>query len=136
VDQILHTHNTVFAEILFDQLIVAEGDALLVDLAVTALVNKLTNGLQVGITIGDIWVDNGEHLGGGLGETDKDTVVDLEETEKLQNLAGLGSNLVDTLDTDDKDQLGLFANVEGAILFAQTSKTNLLTLRITVFLDI
>jgi hypothetical protein len=31
-----------------------------------------------------------------LGELDEDTVVDLEEAEKLKDLAWLGSNLVDT----------------------------------------
>jgi hypothetical protein len=71
----------------------------------------------------------------------------------LQDLAGLGGDLVDTvkplvlscmdlidedipLDTDDKDQLGLFGNVEGAGLAALASKADLLTLRIAVLLDV
>jgi hypothetical protein len=37
-----------------------------------------------------------EHLLGSLGNLDEDGVVDLEESEQLQDLSGLGSDLVDT----------------------------------------
>ena len=40
------------------------------------------------------------------------------------------------LDTDNEDQLLLSRNVERIVLLGNTSKTNLLTLRITVFLDV
>ena len=97
VDQILHADNAVLAEVLLDDLVVGQGNALLVDLAVATLVDKLTDGLEVGVSVGNEGVDNGQHLGGGLGETQENTVVDLEETEELENLARLGGNLVDTV---------------------------------------
>ena len=97
VDQVFHADNAVLAEVLLDQLVVGQGDALLVNLAVAALVQELADGLQVGVTVGDVGVDNSQHLLGGLGETDEDTVVDLEQTEELQDLAGLRSDLVDTV---------------------------------------
>lgn len=97
VDKILNADDAVLAKVLLDDLVVGEGEALAVDLAVTALVDELTDGLEVGVTIGDIGVDDGEHLGGSLVQADKDTVVDLEKTQQLQDLAGLGSNLVDTI---------------------------------------
>lgn len=97
VDQIFHADNAVLAEVLLDDLVVGKRLALLVDLAVTALVHKLTDALQVGVTVGDVGVDNGQHLLGSLGQTDEDTVVDLEQTEELQDLAGLRSDLVDTV---------------------------------------
>lgn len=96
VDKILNADDAVLAEVLFDDLVVGEGEALAVDLAVTALVDELTDGLEVGVTVGDVGVDDGEHLSGSLVQADKDTVVDLEKTQQLQDLAGLGSNLVDT----------------------------------------
>lgn len=34
---------------------------------------------------------------GSLGDTNEDTVVDLKESEKLEDLLGLGSNLGDTM---------------------------------------
>ena len=33
---------------------------------------------------------------GSLGDLDEDTVVDLEETEELEDFAGLGGDVVDT----------------------------------------
>lgn len=155
VDQILHAHNAVLSEVVLNKLVVAEGSALLVDLPVTTLVDQLADALQVGVTVGDVRVDNGQHLRGSLGQTDEDTVVDLEETEELENLARLRGNLVDTtnprisirsysgggrinipLDTDNENQLGLVWNVERAVLLADAGKTDLLALSITVFLNI
>ena len=97
VDQVFHADNAVLAEVLLNELVVGKGNALLVDLSVATLVDELTDGLEVGVTVGDEGVDNGQHLLGGLGETDEDTVVDLEQTEELQDLAGLRSDLVDTV---------------------------------------
>lgn len=97
VDQVLHADNAVLAEVLLDDLVVGEGDTLLVDLAVAALVDKLTDALEVGITEGNEGVDNVQHLLGSLGEADEGAAVDLEQTEELQDLTGLRANLVDTV---------------------------------------
>ena len=136
VDQVLHADNAVLAELLLDDLVVGERNTLGVDLTVTALVDKVTDGLEVGVTVGDVGVDDGQHLLGGLGETDEDTVVDLDQTEELQDLAGLRSDLVDTLDTHNEDKLGLVRDVEVALLTGDTTEADLLTLTIAVLLDV
>jgi hypothetical protein len=59
---------------------------------------------------------NSQHVDGGLVELDKDAVVDLPQPEELQNLAHLGSHLVDTADADDKGQLGLGRHVKAVKL--------------------
>ena len=46
--------------------------------------------------IGDIGLDEAEHVGGGLVDLEEDTVVDLAQAEELQHLAGLGADAVDT----------------------------------------
>ena len=97
VNQVFHADNAVLAEVLLNDLVVGKSNALLVDLSVATLVDELTDSLEVGVTVGDVGVDNSQHLLGGLGETDEDTVVDLEQTEELQDLTGLGSDLVDTV---------------------------------------
>jgi hypothetical protein len=97
VDEILNADDAELAEVLLDELIVGNGKALLVDLSVSTLVDKLADSLQVGVAVGNEWLDNLQHLGGGLGEPDEDTVVDLKETEKLKRLALLGVDLVDTI---------------------------------------
>jgi hypothetical protein len=136
VDQVLHADDAVLAEVLLDQGVVGQGDALLVDLSVSTLVDELTNGLQVGVTVGDPGLDDLQHLKGSLGETDEDTVVDLKKTEELEDLAGLGGDLVDTLDTDNEDETLLSGNVDGAIGLGKTSKADLLALLVTVLLDV
>jgi hypothetical protein len=136
VDEILHTDDAVLTEVLLNDGVVSEGSALLVDLSVTALVDKLLDGLQVGVTVGDPGLNNLEHLGGGLGDLDEDAVVDLEKTEELKDLAGLGGNLHDTLDTDDEDQTVLSRDVGGVVSAGSAGETNLLALSIAVLLDV
>ena len=158
VDEILDTDNAVLAQALLNDGVVGQRDALLVDLAIATLVDELLDTLQVGVTVGDPRLDDLDHLRGGLGDTDKDTVVDLKETEELKDLAGLGRDLVDTrskelerempgmrlglflldvpLDTDDEEELGLLGNVERALLLGDASEPDLLTLGIAVLLHV
>jgi len=136
VNQIFHADNTVLAKVVLNKLVVGKSNSLLVDLAVSSLVDELSDRLEVGVAIGNVWVDDGQHLLCSLGQADENTIVDLEESEKLEDLSWLGGNLVDTLDSDHEDELRLLLNVEGSTLSAQSSKSDLLTLCITVFLDI
>lgn len=136
VDEILHADDAVLAEVLLDDGVVGEGNTLLVDLSVTALVDKLLDGLEVGVTVGDPRLDDLDHLGGGLSDLDENSVVDLEETEKLEDLAGLGGDLVDTLDADKEDQVGLSGNVGGVVLAGNAGEADLLALCVAVLLDV
>jgi hypothetical protein len=47
--------------------------------------------------VGDVWSDETKHLLSGLGDSNKDTVVDLQQSEELQDLSGLGGDLGDTV---------------------------------------
>jgi len=136
VDEVLHADDAVLAEGLLDDGVVGKSNALLVDLAISALVDKLLDGLEVGVTVGNPGLDNLDHLGGSLGDADEDTVVDLEKTEELEDLAGLGGNLVDTLDADKEDQLVLGRDVERAILLGEAVEADLLALVVAVLLDV
>lgn len=136
VDEVLHADNAVLAEVLLDDGVVSERSALLVDLAIATLVDELLDGLEVGVTVGDPGLDELDHLRGGLGDLDEDTVVDLEETEKLQNLARLGGDLADTLDADEEDQLGLGLNVGSVVVLGSARETEPLLLRLAVLLNV
>ena len=154
VDQILNADNAILAEAALNESIVGESNALLVNLSISTLVDELADCLQVGVSVGNPWLDDLQHLKCGLGHANEDTVVDLEKTKELENLSGLWCNLVDTvttliyrtcewevfdslpLDTDNENQLLLSWDIEGTILLRQTGKTDLLTLRITVLLHI
>ena len=136
VDEVLNADDTVLAELLLDDGVVGDGDALAVDLGVTALVDELTDGLEVDLTVGNVRVDDLEHLLGGLGDADKDTVVDLEKTEKLEDLLGLGGDLGDTLQADNEVDLGLGWDVEVTSLAGLTLETDGLLLLRSVLLDV
>ena len=98
VDQIFHADNTVLAKVSLNKSIVGKSNALLVDLSISTLVDEFTDGLEIWVSVGDPWLDDLEHLEGGLGHANEDTVVDLEETEELEDLSGLWCDLVDTLE--------------------------------------
>ena len=115
VHEILDGKDIVLAERLLNDGVVGEGDALLVDLAVAALVDKFSDRLQVGLPgsdnedntnnrnvhnapVSDIGLNQTEHLLGRLRDLDEDTIVDLKETEELEDFAGLRCNVVDTED--------------------------------------
>ena len=96
MDKILHAHDAVFTQVLLDDLVVGEGDALLVDFSVATLVDKIADGLEGRVTVGNVGLDNLEHFRGSFRKADEDAVVDLEETEELEDFAGFGGDLVDT----------------------------------------
>lgn len=97
MDQVLHADNTILAKVIFDNLVVRKRDALSVDFTIAALVNELADGLQVRVAVGNVRVDNGKHFRRSLGQTNENTVVDLQQPKQLENLARLRSNLVDTI---------------------------------------
>ena len=49
VDKVLDGKDVVFSEYLLDHLVVGEGHSLFIDLSVTALVDQLADGLEVGL---------------------------------------------------------------------------------------
>jgi hypothetical protein len=92
----LLTDDAVLAQQLLNDRVVSDRNALAVDFGVSPLVDQFSDCLQVNLAVGDVWLNKLEHLLGSLGDSDKDTVVDLEETEELEDLLWLGGNLGDT----------------------------------------
>jgi hypothetical protein len=97
VNQVFHADNAVLAQLLLNESVLGKRDALLVDLAITTLVDEFTNRLKIRIAVGNEGFNDLQHLRGGLSQAHKDAVVDLEKTEELKSLALLGVNLVDTI---------------------------------------
>ena len=96
MDQVLHTYDTEFAQVLLNKSIVGERNTLFVNFAVAALVDEITDSFEGGVAVGDVGFDYFEHLGGGFCKADEDAIVDLKETEELENFAGFGGDFVDT----------------------------------------
>lgn len=134
VNQVFDRDDAKFAELLLNYGIVTQGDALTVDLGVATLVDQLTNGLQVRLSVGDVGFDQLQHLLSGLRQLDKHTVIDLQKAQQLQDLAGLRSNVGNTTQADDKCNLGLSRNVKVTLRLGQATQTNLLALQLLVLL--
>lgn len=111
VDQVLDRHDTVLAQLSLDDLVVGESDSLVSHLTVASLVDQLSDGGQVRVTEGHVWLGQLEQLRGSLGHLDKDTGVNLGQTQQLHHLSWLRWNLHDTLDSDHENQLWLGLNV-------------------------
>ena len=153
MDQVLHAHDSELAQVIFHQLVVRKGDALFVNLAISSLVDQFSDGFKVGVAVGDVGVDNGQHLCGRFGESDENAIVDLEKAEELEDLARLGRDLVDTrtrseadlrwegraclpLDANNKHQLVLGFDIEGSILLAQSAQADFFSLCVPIFFDV
>jgi hypothetical protein len=96
VDQIFNTDDSILSKGSFNDGIVSQWDSLAVNLSISTLVDQFLDSLEVRITISNVRVNDLEHFNGCLCKLDKDSIVDLEQTQQLQNLFWLWSNLVDT----------------------------------------
>lgn len=134
VDQILNGDDTELTKSSLDDGVLRQWDSLLVDLTVTSLVDQLLDGRKGWVTVSNVWLNKLQKLGGSLGELDKDTSVDLQQSQQLQNLSWLWSNLVDTLDSDNKDELWLSLNVVRTSSLSLTLSVDDSTLSLVVLL--
>lgn len=96
MDQILNANDVGLAQLVLDQLIAGDRDPLAVYLGETPLVNQLPDGFQIGVSPGNVGLANTEHVDRGLVQSDEHSVVDLEETEELEDLTYFGGYFVNT----------------------------------------
>ena len=133
VDEVLNADDAAgLAKSTLDDLVGGDGDALAAELGEATLVDEAADGLEAGVPVGDVGLDDAEHGGGGLVETDEDTVVDLSQTEESKDLAGTGADTVDTTDTDDEGKTGLGLTEEVAVVAGLTTEVDELALGSTV----
>lgn len=136
VDDVLNADDAVLAEGGLDDGVISDGNALLVNSGEAALVDELADGLERGVSPGDVGLDDAEHLEDGLGQTDEDSIVQLTEAQKLQDLAGLGAHVVDTTDADDESDLRLGLHEELSGVLGVTASLDELQLARTVLLSV
>lgn len=127
VDEVLNADDVVLlAEGSLNDVVVVERNSLALDLAVTALVDKLADGVVAGIAVGDVWLNATEHVDGGLVDTDEDTVVKLAQPQQPQDANDLGVQLHDTADPHGEDDLALSWDVEGTTLLSLNRTSRIL----------
>lgn len=96
MDEVLSANDSLLAQDLLDLSVVEEGNTGSSNLQETTLVDELLDGLEGGVSPGDVGLDDLEHGEGSLVQANEDSVVDLTETQQLEDLAGLGGNSEDT----------------------------------------
>jgi len=136
VDEVFNADDVKFAEVVFDDLVVSDWDALVVHLSISSLEHQFLDALQVGVSPGNVRLDKSEHVKGRLVQLDEDAVVDLTKTQKLESFLHLGADLVDTTDTDDESKFGLGWNVEVVLGFGDSLVSDLVLVHGIVFLGI
>ena len=136
VDQILDGEDSELAEDLLNLLVLHQRNALLVQLGETTLVDQLADGLEVGVTVSDVGLDQTEHFDGGLVQAHEDGVVDLAQAEELQGLLHLGRGLVDTTNTDDDSNATLGLSEQVSVSTGISSLGNQISLHLSVPLGV
>ena len=94
--QILHADDAQLPELLVDDLIIGQRDALLVHFTVATLVYEVADCFDGRVAVGDVGFDYFQHFRGCFCEFDEDAVVNLEEAQELEDFAGFGGDFVDT----------------------------------------
>ena len=96
VDEVFNARNTDFAELSSDDGVVSKWNSASVNLTVSSLVDQLRDGGSGWESVGHEWLDHSDHVPGGLVKLNESTVVELSQSEELQDLLWLWSKLVDT----------------------------------------
>ena len=136
VHNVLDRDDAVLAQVLLDDVVVRDGDALAVDLGVAALVQQLADALEVRLAVGHVRLNVLEHLLRRVVELHEHTVVDLQQTEQLHDLARLGRDVADTAQTHNERHLGLGRHKHVTLRLGHAAQTDLLALLRLVFLQV
>jgi hypothetical protein len=97
VDEVLNAGNAVLGECRFNDRVVSQGNSGAIDLAVASLVDKLSDHAGGGVAVSNVWLNSSNHVHGGLVKSHEHTVVELSESQELQDLFAGGVKLVDTI---------------------------------------
>jgi len=136
VNNVLHADNAIFAKVLLDDCVVSEGNALFVNLSKSTLVYKLSDGLQVGVSIGDEGLCKSEHVDGGLVQAKEHSVIELSQTQELQHFSGLGTHTKNTTKSEHKCNFGLGLYIEVSTSSGLSPQSDKLFVFGTVLVDV
>ena len=97
VDEVLDAVDAVLAQGTGDDAVVGQGQSSSLDGAVASLVDEVGDGLSGGVAVSDPRLDHFDHVPGGLVQLHKHSIVQLSQSQQLQDLLGLGGELADTI---------------------------------------
>ena len=97
VNEVFNAGNSVFTEFSFDDAVVSKRKSSSLNFTATSLVDKLRDGLSRWVSVGNEWFNHLDHVPGGFVQFDENSVVQLSQSEKLQDLLWLWGKLSDTI---------------------------------------
>ena len=121
MDEVSTALNSNGSNSLFNNRVVSNGNALLVDFSKATFVDELFHSGSRGVSIGYIRFDKAKHTDGRLVKLNEGSVVDLTKAEQLHNLLGLGRDTDGTADTNDESKLRHRRDIEPALGFGLTA---------------
>ena len=105
INEILNCSDAVLSKLSLNNAIVSEGKSAFVDLSISSLVDKVSDGLLGRVAIGDIGLNSSDHVDGGLVKSNKGSIVQLSQSQELQNFLAGGVKFVDTIQKITRDEL-------------------------------
>lgn len=81
-------------------------------LDITTFVDEFANWFQVRVAPCNVRLSNTQHVDGGFVQLDENTIVDLTQTEQLQNLAHFWCNFVDTENGNERRNIPIKIQIE------------------------
>lgn len=87
----------MLSELTLNNGVVGQGDAGAANLTVASLVDELSNQTLRGVAVSNVGLDSSDHVHGGLVESHEHSVVELSQSEELQDFLAGGVKLVDTI---------------------------------------
>jgi hypothetical protein len=112
-----------------DDSVIRKRDSLLVNFSVSSLKNELADGISGWISESDVRLDSAEEISRSFIDADKDTVMNLSESQNSKDSDDLGVQFVDTSDSYDESKAGLGwdVNLPGDLGVSTSSNLGLLS---------
>lgn len=136
VDDVLGSVNSEMSKILGNETVVSQRDSRSVDLQISSLIDQLANSSKRRMSEGHVGSDSSEHLRNWAVDLQEHTIVELLESEKLQDLSWLGGHFVDTDKSGNEEELSFRFNEEVSTLSGLTSESYEVGLTSSVLLQV
>ena len=96
MDEVLNASNTVFTEFTFNDAVVGKRKSSSLDFTASSFVDEFADSLSGWISVGNEWLNHLDHVPCGFVEFDENGVVELSQSEELEDFLWLWGKLSDT----------------------------------------
>ncbi len=136
VNKVFNTDDVVFSELFFNLSVADDWDSLFVDLGKTSLVDQVSNGFHRWISPSNVWFSNSEQVQSSLVQSNENSVVNLSQSQQLQNFSNFWNSFFHTTNSDDKSKLCFWFDEEVSVGHGSLSQFFKVSLLSLVFLSI